>query len=227
LVQVNSQNGYTLVEVLIAMVILLSLMFTANYSYSLYSNYWVGRLGTFDRTVFYYQGLLQIKETIDASIPYIVTDSKQTHTFYFLGRSEGFTLVTTAPVFAQTVNDAAVIRIFKEKTETGYQLVYEEAPLSDRLLFTLDQELDFKYRTVLMRTEQLIDFEYYGWKLREHKYSRNTFPTESQQWTGSYDAALTRVQPGRVRMTIGGQALEYDLPAGHDKLINFYLRSRD
>ncbi len=223
MVQVNLQKGYTLVEMLIAMVILLSLMFTANYSYSLYSNYWAGRLGTFDRTMFYFQGLLQVKDTIDSAIPYIVSNEKKEQTFYFLGRGEGFTLVTTAPIFAQTVNDAAVVRIFKEPTDEGFQLVYEEAPLSDGLLIDLDQVLNFKYRTVLMRTKQPIKFEYFGWKVREHKYELTTFPDETPVWSASYDAAKTRIQPKRLRMTIGTEGFDYDLPEGHSKLINFFL----
>ena len=226
MVQVNLQKGYTLVEMLIAMVILLGLMFTANYSYSLYSNYWAGRLGTFDRTLFYFQGLLQVKDTIDSAIPYIVSNDEQEQTFYFLGRKEGFTLVTTSPIFAQTVNDAAVVRIFKEPTDEGYQLVYEEAPLSDSLLLSLDQVLDFKYRTVLLRTKLPIKFDYFGWKVREHKYELATFPDEQPVWTASYDASLTRIQPKRVRMSIGTEALDYDLPEGHSKLINFFLEDR-
>ena len=69
-------SGYTLIEVLIAMVILMSLMFTANYSYSQYSGYWAGRLGQFDRTLFQFQGLLQVKDTIDSAIPYMVEKAR-------------------------------------------------------------------------------------------------------------------------------------------------------
>jgi hypothetical protein len=204
------------------MVILVGLMFTANYSYSLYSQYWAGRLGSFDRTVFYFQGLLQVKETIDSSIPYIVK-KKNGHTFYFLGREEGFTLISASPIFAPTVNDAAVVRVFREKTDDGYQLVYEEAPLANKLLTKLDQIVDFKYRTVLMRTEHPIAFEYYGWMKREHKFERSVYLNEAPKWSVTYDGAVTRIQPQRIRMKLGGNDFEYDLPVGHDKLINFYI----
>ena len=222
MVQVKSQQGYTLVEVLISMVILVSLMFIANYSYSQYSQYWAGRLGTFDRTVFYFQGLLQVKETIDSSIPYIVKQG-DSHTFYFLGREEGFTLISASPIFAPTVNDAAVVRVFREKTEEGYQLVYEEAPLADKLLTRLDQIVDFRYRTVLLKTQEPISFEYYGWTKREHKFERSIYINEMPKWSAVNDGAVSRIQPQRVRMILGNNVLDYDLPIGHSKLINFYL----
>jgi prepilin-type N-terminal cleavage/methylation domain-containing protein len=223
LVQVNSHKGYTLIELLISMVILLSLMFTANYSYSLYSQYWAGRLGKFDQTVFYFQGLLQVKETVESAIPYVVKGSKGEPTFYFLGREEGFTLVTASPIFAPTINDAAVVRIFREQTDEGYQLVYEEAPMSEKLLLGLDQVVEFKYRTVLIRTVEPITFNYYGWQERAHKFERSDYASITPSWLGTYDAAVTRIQPLRLSINIQGQLLEYDLPEGHDKLINFYM----
>ncbi len=225
-VKSNRQTGYTLVEVLIAMVILVSLMFTANYSYSMYAHYWAGRLGTFDRTMFYFQGMLQIKETIDAAIPYIVNNGDGAHTFYFLGRDEGFTFVTAAPIFAVTANDAAVVRIFREKTSEGFQIVYEEAPLSAGLLIDLEQQLDFKYRTVLMRTPQAISFSYYGWAVREHKYERQVHFDKVRSWSNEYDGAKRRIQPEAVKLHIGNETLAYQLTAGHDKLINFYIEER-
>ena len=225
MVRVRHTQGYTLIEVLIALTIFMALMFTANYSYSVYSQYWHGRLGSFDQTLFYYRGLLQVKESIDSSIPYIVNGGEGVEeTFYFLGRNDGFTLVSAAPIFANTVNDAAVVRIFSEKNDDGFQLVYEEAPLSDNLLTNINQQLNFKYRTVLMVTKQAIKFEYFGWSAIEHKVRPSGQPESLPSWRGQYDAAKTRVQPKKLRITLSGQPLEFDLPEGHQNLIDFYIK---
>lgn len=226
MVRIGRQKGFTLVEIMIALVILVGLMFTANYSYSLYTRYWSGRLGAFDQTIFHYQGLMQVKETIDSAIPYVVRDSQGAFTFYFLGRDEGFTLVSAAPIFAPTVNDASVVRIFAEKAAGEYRLVYEEAPLQNELLVDLQQQLNFKYRTVLLRSAEPIHFSYYGWEKREFKFSHNEHFLSTPQWSNSYDAALTRIQPERVRMSIGDQQLQFSLPVGQSKLINFYMDER-
>lgn len=227
MVRVTRQQGYTLVEMMIALVILVSLMFTANYSYSLYSNYWSGRLGSFDRSIFYYQGLMQVKESIDSAIPYVVKDDKGDHTFYFLGRSEGFSLVSAAPIFAPTVNDASVIRVFAEQVGDEYQLVYEEAPLIDGLLLNLNQQLNFKYRTVLFRTEQPIHFSYFGWQQREHKRESQLNPKLQASWSNEYDAAITRIQPEQIAMSLGNERLLYALSFGHEKLLNLYIDGKE
>lgn len=222
MVRIAKQKGYTLIEVMISLVILVGLIFTANFSYSLYIRYWDGRLGQFDRTVFYFQGMLQVKETIDSAVPYIVKRDKD-FTFYFLGREQGFTLVSAAPIFAPTVNDAAVVRVFIEQKQNHYQLVYEEAPLSERLLIDIEQQLDFKYRTVLVRTEQPMSFAYYGWPSREHKFERTSYQNAEPLWSSTYDAAATRIQPQTIALTMGSEQMLFDLPVGHDRLINFYL----
>lgn len=223
MVRVTRSQGYTLIEVLIALTIFMGLMFMANYSYSLYSQYWHGRLGSFDQTMFYFRGLLQVKESIDSSIPYVVDGAELGKTFYFLGRSDGFTLVSAAPIFAKTVNDAAVVRIFSEKNADDYQLVYEEAPLSQNLLTNLEQQLNFKYRTVLMVTKNKPRFDYFGWRHMEHKKSPTDKADSLPLWQPQYDAAKTQVQPRKIRITLDGLPLEFDLPEGHQSLIDFYL----
>jgi prepilin-type N-terminal cleavage/methylation domain-containing protein len=219
----RQHSGYTLIEVLIAMVLLVSLMFTANYSYSMYSGYWAGRLGQFDRTIFQFQGLLQTKDTIDSAIPYIVEDATGGYTFYFLGRDQGVTFVSAAPIFGVTQNDASVVRLFVEKVGAVYQLVYEEAPLADAVLIRLDQQLTFKYRLVLLSSTEPLSFSYYGWQQWEHKYLRQDYENILPTWQNSYDAATSRVQPLAMRLHIGNQVLAYQLAEGHRKLINFYL----
>jgi prepilin-type N-terminal cleavage/methylation domain-containing protein len=216
-------SGYTLIEVLIAMVILVSLMFTANYSYSLYSNYWSGRLGQFDRTIFKFQGLLQTKDTIDAAIPYMVEDGHGAYTFYFLGRDQGVTFVSAAPIFGVTYNDASVVRLFIEKNGMKHQLVYEEAPLADEMLLRLEQRLNFKYRVVLFSSLEPLSFSYLGWRQADHKYSRENFGNESPNWQNSYDASVSRVQPLAIKLHIGSEALAYQLVEGHSALIGFYF----
>ena len=215
-------SGYTLIEVLIAMVILMSLMFTANYSYSQYSGYWAGRLGQFDRTLFQFQGLLQVKDTIDSTIPYMVEKVQEEYTFYFLGRDQGVTFVTAAPIFGVTQNDASVVRLFIEKAGTRYQLVYEEAPLSDKILLRLDQPLNFKYRLVLLSSSEPLRFSYYGWKQWQHKFMREDYPDILPSWLNTYDAADSGVQPLAMKLHIGDEVIAYQLAEGHRKLIKFY-----
>lgn len=219
-------RGYTLVEVLIAMVILTGLMFTANYSYSLYSQYWSGRLGTFDNTMFVYKGMLQLKETIDSALPYIVEGNASSYGFYFLGRAQGVTFVTSAPIFAVTSNDAAVVRIFSEKADKGYQLVYEEAPLSDTLLVKADQQLNFKYRTVLTNSSEPINFSYYGWQQAIHKHERMEHENQKQTWSDRYDGMQTRIQPSILKLNLGADVVYYRLPAGLDNFSYFFTQGQ-
>ena len=216
------QQGFTLVETLIAMVILMSLIFTANYTYSFYTRYWSGKLGQFDQSLFTARGLLQLKQAVESAIPYVVRGEGDDVGFYFLGRDEGFTLVSASPIFGSTEHSSSVIRVFREQENGHYQVVYEEAPLSRELLVDLEQELTFTNRLVLFKTEQPISFDYYGWPNRNARYSQTT-DANKRLWRAIYDGAKTDIQPLAIRMHIGEQSAIFRLSEGHEKLINFYL----
>lgn len=216
-------KGFTLIEMLIATVLLLMVLATANYTYAFYNQYWNGRLGHFDRTVFTAKSLMQTQMAIESAIPYVVeTEVKGKYGFYFLGRDEGLTLVSASPIFSKVANASAVVRIFREKTESGYQLVYEEAPLDEQLLLSLDQELEFNYRVVTLTGKNQIEFSYFGWPSREDRYGLK--PNSGlRQWFSEYDSARSRMQPLKIKIEIDGEALVFDISEGHEKLLNFYF----
>lgn len=216
-------NGFTLIEMLIATVLLLMVLATANYAYSFYNQYWNGRLGHFDQTLFNARSLLQTQAAIESAIPYVVeTEQKGTYSFYFLGREEGLTLVSASPIFSKVASASAVIRLFRERTEEGFQLVYEEAPLDESLLLSIHQKLDFNYRIVMLTGKQSIRFSYYGWPSRTDRYALVAKP-RLRDWFTTYDAAKTKMQPSKVKIELDGEALVFELPQGHQKLLNFYF----
>lgn len=216
-------SGFTLIEMLISTVLLLMVLATANFAYSFFNQYWNGRLGHFDQTLFSARSMLQTQMAIESAIPYVVeTEKKGTYGFYFLGRDEGLTLVSASPIFSNVANASAVVRIFREQTEDGFQLVYEEAPLDQQLLLSLDQELTFNYRIVMASHKEKIAFSYFGWPSREDRYALTPKPL-LRRWFTEYDAAKTRMQPLKVKIEIDNEALVFELPEGHEKLLNFYF----
>lgn len=216
-------SGFTLIEMLIATVLLLMILATANYTYAFYNQYWNGRLGHFDKTLFNARSLMQTQMAIESAIPYVVeTKDKSSYSFYFLGRDEGLTLVSASPIFSKVASASAVVRVFREQTENGFQLVYEEAPLDEELLLKLDQTLDFNYRVVMLTEKNNIKFSYYGWPSRSDRYSLIPNPAK-RQWFDAYDAAKTKIQPLKVKIEIDGEAMVFELAEGHEKLLNFYF----
>jgi prepilin-type N-terminal cleavage/methylation domain-containing protein len=197
-------RGFTLVELLIAMAILGMVIGIATYGYSLFMRHWEGQLGRFDATLAQAQRLDLVFAAMENTLPWVVRDQRGNPGFYFLGRDQGLTLVTSRPVF--TPDDMGVIRVFREPDANGtWQLVYEEAPLGDELLRDAGQTLPFQHRMVVLRGVLSLEFSYFGWESLEKRMQATESPELGivPQWVAEYDGLERRQHPQRIAMKLG------------------------
>jgi prepilin-type N-terminal cleavage/methylation domain-containing protein len=211
--------GFTLVELLLAVAIMLTVLVFAGTAYQLYTRTWAKDLSRIDQTFAEFRHTALFVEACRAIIPLSVRKSmteKQSWGFYFLGREEGFTAVTASPVYA--TGYPAVIRVFREFTEDGGQrLVYEEASMRGLVLNYADQTLDFKFRQVILHSRDPIVFAYYGWESLDAKMnSSSEFMAAGQiaepRWFTDYDGIARGYQPDQIRVQIGTSMIQLQLP---------------
>lgn len=202
-------GGFTLVELLIAMAIFGMVMGIASYGYALYTRHWAGQLGAFERAQAQQQRVDLLMRALESALPYMVRDADDRPGFYFLGREEGLTLVTSSPVFAP--EEIAVIRVFREPANDGrWNLVYEEAPLTGVLLRRADQTLPFRHRMIVLRDLARLEFAYFGWESLEQRLAAADSPETgiTARWYPAYDGLRQRLHPERVAMKLpGGDAM--------------------
>jgi len=103
-------RGFSLLEMLVAVVVLSMVIGISTYAYSLFIRQWDGHLGRFDGAQAQYQRLEWLATALQDTLPYVVRDDKGELGFYFLGRDEGLTSVTMSPIFG--VGEPALIRVF-------------------------------------------------------------------------------------------------------------------
>src|SRR5690606_5510364 len=129
--------------------------------YQLYTETWKRDLSRIDNTFAQFRYFELALDAMQAILPLAVTDSGA-RAYYFLGREEGFTAVTYAPVYH--IGFPAVIRVFREQNDNGsFRLVYEEASLQHTVLKDAGQNLPFSYRQVVADNLTALTFSYYGW----------------------------------------------------------------
>ena len=109
----KTEKGFTLVELLLAMVVFSAIIALATYSLNHFERFWGKNLGSFQQVKFTNQSLLQIRDVIQSAYPQIVLTKNNQEVYYFLGREEGLTFVSYAPIFSP-LGEPAVVRIFKE-----------------------------------------------------------------------------------------------------------------
>lgn len=218
-----NNKGFTLIELLITMAIMTMVMSVASYSYSQYSRYWHTKLGNYDQHQAKMRAKLQLRDTLGSMAPYIVKGDNNEWVYYFLGREEGLTFVTYAPIFALQ-GGSSVVRVFKEEQRGGlYRLVYEEAPLISTRLNTVNQELNFQYRLIIATDLPEITFDYYGWPNRDAKYNFEDRIVTEASWFSEYDGSETKLQPDKIKITSDFFSVELNIRPGNDKLLYMFL----
>lgn len=215
-------TGFTLVELLIATSILLLLVVSVSYSYSLFNEHWNRRLSKIEQQFSAYKSLDLVATAIrNTSVFYVSAELKQGRNnnsgFYFLGRDEGFTAVTNNSV--AKAGQLAVFRLFRENDENGtLRLVYEEALLEQAPLVVANQPLDFSFRTVLATGIPVLSFSYYGDD--SAIVPLDDISVVPKKWFVEYDGMALNNQPEVIRITIDQFDWFVELPTKAAQLKN-------
>jgi prepilin-type N-terminal cleavage/methylation domain-containing protein len=224
-INAKTVKGLTLIELLITIVILSMVIGLASYSFSLFSSHWSTSRDSFARASGAFQRVELVRTAVENGIAWAVRDRKSGDIgFYFLGREEGFTLVSNDPVFS--VGAPAVIRVFREPDGPGrWKLVYEEASLRTVSLRHPDQTLPFSHRMVVIEGLRQLSFRYFGWpSLRIRSGGFEEFGEQAvPDWFDTFDG-LQRVQhPQLVGMTLDGIEVPLYLPERSDRILDAML----
>jgi len=210
-------KGFSLIELLIAVTILMLVLGLAMYAYQLYNQRWQKDLSKLEQSFVQYKHLDLFNHAMNGITPYGVKQ-QQNFGFYFLGRTNGFTAITQNPLVETEA--AAVIRVFKEQLADGsFQLVYEEASLAKLLLVDAEQELPFNHRIILLGHLTALDFEYQ----RQSIVVNEMFPelnTEKIEWVKELDGLVTKAHPSYIRIFINGFVWEFRIANREKTLLN-------
>ena len=203
-------RGYSLIELLIATTIAGLTIGLATYSFSLFSSAWSRFAKDWSRSAAQMQRLELVEAAVESAVPWVVRGRNGNPGYYFLGREEGLTLVTSRAVFSP--GGLAVIRLFREPDTNGnFMLVYEEAPLNDMLLKNAEQVLPFQQRIVVVRGLKGITFRYFGWA-DANAFARSLDETVEQPlWFSDYDGLSRNMHPFRIGVGLGGNEIVYPM----------------
>jgi prepilin-type N-terminal cleavage/methylation domain-containing protein len=213
-------GGFTLIELLISITILGLVIGLATYGFSLFSRHWEGPRSDFERHAGQMQRLDLLSRSLNDALPWIVKDTNGRPGFYFLGRDEGMTLVTSSPIFA--IDAPAVIRVFREPEGSGrWRLVYEEASLENTLLRDGAQTLPFKNRLVILEGLRGVSFRFYGWASLQERLGANEIDGgRPPQWWDEFDGLVRMHQPQRVGLKFDDFEAVFQMPERTEALLN-------
>lgn len=201
-------RGYTLIEVLVAMVIFSVLMTLSVSSYRYFFNA-TGSKGSMDYDLSLLTKRKIINSTIKGLQPYYYPGFERKSELFFKGNENAFSFVTSNPSY---LKEPMVIANFFIQ-ESGKELAYCELPLGSVNL------LNYKFKVSSCQDYQVylnaenIRFSYFTWKdvlELDNYYSEllNIAIKPTPLWREQYDSAKTIILPLYIKVIIeGGETL--------------------
>lgn len=221
-----SSRGFTLIETLVAMILLSLLMISGALAFDFFSQNWQRNKGLSDSTLERHHLLSLVQKVTQNTYAKAVQEGEGDYGFYFLGRENGFTAVSRISV--QNPSASAVYRIFREPNGQGnYQLVYEEAVLQHSALVNANQELPFNFRRVLYSNISAIDFNYYGYASlteRNMTVAADMGDTYNLEWFNDYDGMQRFLHPQAIQVDMNGFYWFIEVPDAVEEALSRYIR---
>ena len=190
------QQGFSLIELLISMVLLSVIVFLSSFAYAQFSRYWDGRLGSFDQVFSVLRNGWLLEDILSHVHPYVVKNNAGIPRFYFEGNINGFVAVSKESL--SRIDTTSVIRISLTQNNDGsFNLWYEEAPMSQAALVQLTQRPNFSEPVALLQSLEDAEFSYFG-----PEAPTNDAPDidvrQRDIWTSDYNSAVTLRHPRKV-----------------------------
>ncbi|MDN7134490.1 PulJ/GspJ family protein [Pseudidiomarina terrestris] len=221
-----SSSGFTLVETLIAMVLLSLLMISGALAFDYFSQNWQRNKGIAQDSGERHHLATLVQKVTRNTYSKAVYDDNERLGFYFLGRDEGFTAVSHISV--QNPNASSVYRLFREPNgDGGFRLVYEEAVLTAVYLRNASQELPFNFRRILYDNLEQIEFRYFGFQSltqRNQTVSAEGPEQYSLEWFSEYDGMQRVLHPQGIEVNLNGFRWFIEVPDAVESALSRYTR---
>lgn len=212
MVRQHKQNkGFTLIELMLATSLLMMVLFSGYYAYSLYTQKWQKRVDTFWQGTQDAIGIEALNKLLIATIPYVVKGNNDRLSVYFVGDSQFIQFASNYSLFN---DDASLVRI--EYLSESKQLVYREKSLENFALLStrqLEQQesgiLDtWDHSAVLLNNVAGAEFSYWGWvsfedAMEEMNLGENLSRSNAKpQWYANHQVETHRILPKSVNVSL-------------------------
>ncbi|WP_026957838.1 prepilin-type N-terminal cleavage/methylation domain-containing protein [Aliagarivorans taiwanensis] len=212
------QRGFTLVEMLVASAVLMSLLLVATTSYSFFHDRWSKETNEFYRLLAEKKDQLMMLDVIRGALPFVV-NKQSSSSYFFEGESESLEFVSDSPVFAA---QASYVKISVIAVGDGtYQVLYQEAPIKDRALALSGDKPEFIHEKVLFEDLRTAGFRYLGWRSAEDRARYLDEGIGKPEWSNTYSGHSVRRMPNAIAITLDDVVLRFVLPEDNSYLLHF------
>ncbi len=217
----KKSSGFTLIELMLATSLLMMVMFSGYYAYSLYSQKWQKRVDVFWKGTQQGIGLDALNKLFLSTSKYVIKNKENKESIYFLADARHIRFISNSPIFSV---DSALVELEIQQTGDKQSLIYRENNLLNQPIYTLEALENitiWQKESVLFDDFDDIDWSFYGWTsfvdaLEQSNLAENTVKKELRKSYKRHDLDKIRVLPISVKIQLNKNNLQslfnIDLP---------------
>lgn len=210
-------KGFTLIELMLATSLLMMVMFSGYYAYSLYSQKWQKRVQVFWRGTEHAIALDSLHKILASAHPYMVNGKGDKASVYFKGTNTSVSFISNSAIFSK---GPALVQLRLEgiPNSSHSNLVYQEQSIKENLVLDIEHQANWQHEIVLLANITDFNLSYYGWKSFQQAVENATsdllFKDEHRSWYQNHQSDISRILPEKVQVSFtdnNGES-QFELP---------------
>ena len=197
-------NGFTLIELMIATSLLMVVMFSGYYAYSLYSQKWQKRVQVFWHNTEQATALDSLHKVINSALPYIVNGKDDKAVIYFKGSNNHISFISSSAIFSA---EPALVQLSIEGIvgSNHYNLIYQEQSIKHNLVLDIDHQAQWQYEIILLSNIADFNISYFGWQsfidATKQLNSELLVKEDTRSWYRNHQSNISRLLPEKVQIS--------------------------
>lgn len=217
----DKQSGFSLVEVLIAMTILMMVLFIGTMAYRTYSVYWQKELGDFNAHLAEMKGITNVHHIIRNIKPMVLKGGKLGGYVYFEGGDSVIRAIANEAFTDENAAAAFELKIVNNQSIGGVRVEYREYAITSNPVIEQKDIGSYGQKTILLSGFEDIRFEYFGWPsyadYNAFENPESQIQPNPKTWFGLYSGQDTLMSPEAVKLRLkrNGNWSEINIPLTH------------
>lgn len=197
-------KGFTLIELMIATSLLMMVMFSGYYAYSLYSQKWQKRVQVFWHNTEQATALDSLNKVMSSALPYIVNGKDDKACIYFKGSNTSVSFISSSAVFS--AEPALVqLRIENIPGSNKVDLIYQEQSIKYKLVLDIEHQAEWQHEIVLLANIVDFNLSYFGWQsfgeAVKEANSEAFVKEDTRNWYQNHESNVSRLLPEKLQVS--------------------------
>lgn len=197
-------KGFTLIELMIATSLLMMVMFSGYYAYSLYSQKWQKRVQVFWHNTEQATALDSLNKVMGSALPYIVNGKDDKACIYFKGSNSSVSFISSSAIFS--AEPALVqLRIENIPGSSNVDLIYQEQSIKYKLVLDIEHQGQWQHEIVLLANIADFNLSYFGWQsfgeAVKQANSEAFVKEDTRNWYHDHQSNVSRLLPEKLQVS--------------------------